>query len=138
MMDENGPFVAFSDIFFKYFSSSHSFTQCTVRDFQYHFTGMHTRHCVALSVIIPPPTNFRRQKKKQKENPKTCHACVGWVPAGLSSALCSPSQPQKRMDRVGLVHCCGRFDCPYTSSTISSVNRSVTAIRTDCDTTASA
>jgi hypothetical protein len=95
MMDENGPFVAFSDIFFKYFFSSHSFTQCTVRDFQYHFTGMHTRHCVALSVIIPPPTNFRRQKKKQKENPKTCHACVGWVPAGLSSALCSPSHKRE-------------------------------------------
>jgi hypothetical protein len=70
MMDENGPFVAFSDIFFKYFSSSHSFTQCTVRDFQYHFTGMHTRHCVALSVIIPPPTNFRRQKKNKRKTRK--------------------------------------------------------------------
>lgn len=30
----------------------------------------HTRHCVALSVIIPPPTNFRRQKKNKRKTRK--------------------------------------------------------------------
>lgn len=76
-------------------------------------------------------------KRKTKGKPENLSRVCGLGSCRI--VICAvQSKPQKRMDRVGLVHCCGRFDCPYTSSTISSVNRSVTAIRTDCDTTASA
>lgn len=83
-----------------------------------------------------PRLTFGRQKKQKKKEKNLSRV------RGLGSCrivICAvQSKPQKRMDRVGLALLWSFWLPIYVVVPISNVNRSVTAIRTDCDTTASA
>lgn len=96
MMDENGPFVAFSDIFFKYLFLPPIVSPNVPSEISNIISRGYTHDTVWHCQSSFRPRLTLDAKRKTKGKPENLsRVCVGWVPAGLSSALCSPSHKRE-------------------------------------------